>query len=497
MNLTINIESIDRTSDIDLRTFKIEDKINDKVNTLYCEIRKYGSLTFSPTIGDEIEVLDGVDRIFSGIILKVEEELEKGNTQRFKTRAVDYTHELDRELVVERYSEKTVNYIIDDILTNYASGFTDTNVACAIEVESIAFDHITVSETFQKLAEATNYSWYVDYDKDIHFFEKNTELSPFGLTDTGGKHIFDSLKLKDDLSQVRNKVEIRGGEIEGDSRTEVLSGNGTRKTFVLGNKFASKPTITVGGGAQTVGIDWLDDEASFDCFWNFNEKYVRFKAGTIPPNVANNISITGIPLIPIIVQVQDDDSIATYGLYEFYRKDTSIKTKEEAKQYALAELEAYCDSVVEGSFNTYESGLRSGQTINIQSTIRGVDEDFLIQSVMLQMLSPTKGFWVVRIATLRTIGIIALLQRLLLSGRLEIKESENEVLYKYYIDERTINITEDISVHTDYEDYKAVGITELIRKDPFVVDWVLAPYYPTSDADKKRPLRLDISSYLY
>jgi len=84
-----------------------------------------------------------------------------------------------------------------------------------------------------------------------------------------------------------------------------------------------------------------------------------------------------------------------------------------------------------------------------------------------------------------------------LSGRLEIKESENEVLYKYYIDERTINITEDISVHTDYEDYKAVGITELIRKDPFAVDWVLAPYYPTSDADKKRPLRLDISSYLY
>ncbi len=40
---------------------------------------------------------------------------------------------------------------------------------------------------------------------------------------------------------MRNRVFIRGGEIEGNSRTENFDGNGTKLTFALGHKFSGKP----------------------------------------------------------------------------------------------------------------------------------------------------------------------------------------------------------------------------------------------------------------
>lgn len=479
MNLTIRINSVDRTNEIRWESFKITDNINEKVNECFFETKKYGAKVWKPVVGNEIEVLDGIVRIFAGTVLEVGDEMDGSKIQQFKAKAVDWTHFLDRQLVVERYNDKTVNQIVAGILTKYAPGFTGNDVNCPIMIKSIAFNHLTISQSLQKMSELVNYSWYVDYNKNIHFFDKNSKLTPFNLTDTNGNYIFESLVLKNDLSQLRNKIKVRGGEIRGSIRTETFDGDGFKKIFVLANKFAILPTVRVGGVARTVGVEYLDRDTDFDCFWNFNEKYIRFKDTTIPPSGTNNIEATGIPLIPIIAQVQDDDSITKYGVFEFYKKDSSIKSLEEAKQHAVAELEAYGKSVVEGGFETYKSGLRSGQLINIQSDFREINESFLVQSVKMSMIGFDKGIWRVELATLRTIGIITFLQRLLLIGQIEIREEENEVIYKFYIDHQTIHIT------------------ELFRKNPWTAVWVLAPYFPVNDDDPMRPGNLDVSMYLY
>ena len=497
MDIVVKVEGVDRNNYIDWQSFQKDDILNAQVDTLQFSTIKHSTKTWKPAVGDEVEVLDGTDIIFAGVLITVEETI-KGALLKYRVKCKDWTHYLDRKLVTERYESKTVNEIIADINTNYLDGFTVTNVDCGIEIDSIAFNKISVSKCIELLAKQVNYSWYVDYEKDIHFFTKNKELSEFNLTDDNGKYIFDSLKIKDDLSQMRNRVIIRGGDMEGNSRTENFVGDGTKKTFALGHKFEGTPTVTVNGVAQTVGIDFLDEDTDYDCLWNYNEKYVRFVTA---PGDTLAIVISGIPLIPIIVQVEDAESIVEFGEYEFSKVDKTIKTKEEAKQYAISQIEAYAATIQEGSFQTYDSGLRSGQLINIQSTVRDIDEDFLIQKVSLKMRTPVDGIWTVTLATLRTMGIIEFLQELLLAQDKQITIDEDAVLEKYYMDYQDLQITEDIQLKTKYEDFQDLQITEDIQKDPFgagvAPDFVLAPYTPTGQTDKKREALVGISFYVY
>lgn len=497
MDLIIKVNNIDRSNYISWDSFRKDDILNSQADSLSFETKQYGDKNWRPETGDEVEVFDGLEKIFGGIVIKAEIR-NQALLLRYSVSVKDWTHDLDREQVIDKFENTTIEEIIDYINTNYLSGFTINHVSCPIVVSSVAFNRLPISKCLQQLAEQVNYNWYVDYDKDIHFFAKNSEPAPFNLSDDGGNYIFSSLKIKDDISQLRNRVFIRGGEMEGNQRTETFIGDGTKLTFPLGHKFAKMPTVTIGGVTKTVGKDFLDKDEDFDCLWDYNQKYVRF---VVAPANGSAIAVAGIPLIPIIVQVQDDASISKYGVYEFSKIDTTISSKDQAKQYAIAQMEAYANKVQEAEFSTYQNGLRSGQIINIQSDIRGINENFIIQRVSLSMRGQHDGLWNVQLATLRTMGIIDFLQKLILSQDKKIKIAENEVLEKYYTDNQTVKVTEEITLKVKEQDYQTVEVEESIEKDPFgdgvPPNFVLAPHFPDGHDDPDREMRLDISSYLY
>jgi hypothetical protein len=442
MNITLKINGTDRTSKVVWNTLQMTDVLNERVDTLSFAINKHAGSTYAPTVGDTVELLD-TTTVYKGLVLSVRKVTDGHAVVRYEVDCVDNTHYLNRVLVAETYTSTTINDIIDDIVTNYAPTFTTTNVDADVAVETITFNRISVTEALQKLAKLSNYSWYVDYNKDIHFFEKSTEPAPFNISDTSNNYIYDSLEIGEDISQLRNKVFIRGGEAEGDPRTESFNGDGAKKFFKLSNKFASLPTITVGGVSQAVGVDFLDDEADFDVLWNFNETYIKFT--TAPGAGTNNVEVTGIPLYDILVQVEDTASIATYGVSEFARTDTTITSKEEAKAFAIAELEAYGAKISEGSFTTYTSGLRSGQVITVNSTQRGVNEDFLIQRVSFSMVSKNTGMYRVELATLKTITLIDFLINQLRQSGEQIKDTENILLQKFAQFDESITLADSLT----------------------------------------------------
>lgn len=421
--ITVTIGGVDRTSLVE--TISITDNINSQVDSCDFSIQKAPGDTYVPELNDEIIVTRAGVRIFGGILTSIKDELSGANTLRFKVTATDFTFQLNRKQAVERYEGETIEFIIDDLVTKYAPDFTVTNVMASIVVNSIAFNRITLSECFRKLSELVNYNWYVDYNKDIHFMPANGEPAPFDAID--GNYIRDSLTVTKNLSQIRNRVTVVGGEVPSPTRTVLHAGNGSTTTFATQYKFATKPTVLVGGIAKTVGLDFLDLDASFQCMWDFNQKYIRFTAGNVPadPGAGTNIEITGEPLLPILVNIPDSASIAEYGEYEFSIADKNINTDDQAIERALAELKAYAGTISEGQFSTYKPGLRSGQVIRVTDSLRGLDEDFVIQKVGYSYLSPDTtfdGVWTVTLATLKTIGIITVLQKLLLKEDLTMDE---------------------------------------------------------------------------
>lgn len=432
MAFTVTIEGSDRTSSIVFNSLKKQDHLNQQVDMLTFKVRKYGALTFVPALGDEVDVdKDGIT-IFGGVVVRIEEALKSKAILEYTVQCNDYSQFLKRELVTERYENTTVAAIISDIIANYTTdGFTTGNVAGGQAIESISFNRLSVADSLQKLAVAISYVWYVDYDMDIHFFPKNTEEGA-NLTDSSQNYIYESLEITEDLTQLRNSVTVQGGEATSAStRTEQFDGNGTRTHFVLANKYASTPTVVVDGLGQTVGIDFLDDDASFDCMWNFNEKYLRFTAGNTPGAGTNNVVVTGLYLFPIVVRVPAPASVAEFGTYEFAITDRSIKSQDEAIKRALAELETYQNELYDGSFRTYTDGFRSGQIININSTQRGKVIDVLIQSVTATMRDPTGTTleYSVRFATMKSVGIIEYLQNQLRSK--EVIVDDDETLLNY------------------------------------------------------------------
>jgi hypothetical protein len=480
--LEIKIDTIDRTSIIEFGSIAKKDIINQQVDSLSFIIIYHPGQTFRPDNNSVVVMKDGATTVFAGRISAVTKSNLANGSVEYKVQCKDYSIELDRLLVNEQYVNTSVEDVIADILTNYAPTFTDVNVNCAINVEKISFARVTVTDAIQRLAEMSSYSWYVDYLKDIHFFEKNTEPAPFNLADNDGNYITESLELSEDFSQLRNRVFIKGGEIEGTARSELFNGDAAKKQFKLSNKFAHLPTVTVGGGVKTVGLDYIDDELSFDCFWDYNQQYIRFKDTTIPGAGTNNIVVTGIPLYNLVVQVEDPVSQLQYGVYEFAKEDKTILSRDVAVAMARTELLAYKDGLIEGSFQTYTAGLRSGQVITINSTLMGVNETFLIQNVSYKQITKTDGIWSVELATLRTTNIIDFLIGLLKSGSKLISEAGEIVLEKTVFPLETITTADviDVEMTENIQDEESDIHEDLtVQALNYDVEFVLGPQIPS------------------
>lgn len=491
--ITIKLDGVDRSTIIEFGSVNKTDAINQQTDTLAFVIYYHAGQTFRPEAGSEVEMYSGAEKIFGGKVYSVEKEYTEDNRVKYSVKCKDYSYDLARFLVVETYENMTVEAIIAAVIDDYTTGFTYVNTHCTLDVVKVTFNRITVVEVLNRLAEMTGFSWYPDYDKDIHFLEKNSEPATFNIDEFDGNFIPESLKASNNLSQIRNRVFIQGGEIEGEVRTELINGDNAKKQFKLSNKFAKTPTVEVGGVAKNVGIDYINDEDAFDCFWDYNQQYIRFKDSTIPPSGTNNISVTGIPLYNLTVEVEEPVSIAQYGVFEYSKTDKTIKSREAAISMAKAELEAYNAGLIEGSFTTYTPGLRSGQIINVKSTVLGIDEDFLIQRVGFKMKSINDYEWNVQLATLRTVGIVDFLIGLLKSGDRVIEDTGNTVLEKTVYPKETIKFGDAIGINTDDIPTPEViefGDVATVQPLDYEIEFVLAPL--GAPVGNKRVFMMDV-----
>lgn len=443
---TVLIDGVDRTQQIRFDSLSINNIINQRVDTCSFRLKYKG---WRPQVTDEIVIEDdNGDRIFGGYLVRVNEQQHSLGLM-YQIECKDYTQDFNRLLVLERYRNVTVDYILNDLLAKYAPGFTLESPAITTVVKSITFNRITLTQAIEKLAGRLNNYWYIDYYKGLHFFASSGESAPFGITDTTNA-IKDTLELEKDVSQLRNKIYIKGGEEEGNELTETHTAptNDQDRLYIrLANKFASMPVVTVDGLPITVGVENLDDETAFDAMWSYQQKYIRFKDTTIPDAGAIE-EVTGIPLYPILITRSNAASITEYGKQEFAIIDPSIRSREEALQLGNAQLKAHKDGIKEGSFATYEPGLVAGMRININSVLRDIDEDYVVQSVKTKIVQ-TQVTYFVEIATAKTLGIIEFLQGLLLKEQVD--DGDVETLIDLVEFDDGFSVTDDEPVFTSID----------------------------------------------
>ena len=204
-----------------------------------------------------------------------------------------------------------------------------------------------------------------------------------------------------DYSQLRNRVIVRGGYELSTSFTETFRADGSQRIFPLSWKPHNVSNLTVGGVNKTYAVEFLnDDDGTYNYFWNYSEKHLKssdFITNPEPtPAAGTEIALTYQFEVPILVQVDDDQSQRAVGaleggsgIYETIIKDTSILSRADARNRGISEIQSFGNPLINGHFVTYNEGFQSGQTINMDvSDYSRYTGDYVVQHVVISHRAP-------------------------------------------------------------------------------------------------------------
>jgi hypothetical protein len=387
MAITIKINSIDRTANIDARSLSIVDELGS-ANTASFEFI-CNDVSDAPVTGQDILIEEGSNKLFAGRVLSKDETFYPPNQLKYRVECIDYSRDLNKKLVVESYLDELSGNIIKDIIDKYTSGITYTNVADGLTITRIAFDYITVAEAIQQIADASGYYWYVDYDKDLHFFAKTDKPASFQLDDD--QDYYKELIINTDISQLRNRIYVKSSKYETSDFTEKFIADGVVEEWGITYEPnpLPHPTAKLNDVAKTVGWDGVDNPAEYDFMLNATTKILT--PGTLTTISADDeIIISYGADEPIMIKWDDEESIEAVkaieggdGIFEHCIVNNDIDSKDWAIDIAKADLLENANPVIHGTFITNQSDVRSGQIITLDSTKRGITQNFLIQQVEL------------------------------------------------------------------------------------------------------------------
>lgn len=441
------IAGTDRYSDLIANTLQAEQILTQAVDS--CSFRVRGD---QPEEGREVRVEDdALGRLFGGIIDKVQfvDYSPDKTTKVWQVDCQDWTYQLDRKLVVETYQNMAADLIAKDIITKYGGGIFTTNhvQTGAPVVEYIVFDYKRPSECLKELAEYVAWDWFVDYNKDIWFFDPKAQNQPAPISLEPGGY-FRNVKHSIETTGLRNRVYVRGGTMLSDPWTYEVKADGAARAWALPHK-PHDISLTVGGVAKTVGVENLHNEADYNYMMNFQEKYVRASAQTATPAAGTTLAFAykyDIDVITMVEDIASQQAIAAVqggdGVYEHSIVDDSLTTIDAAEAAGLADLREHANPRVKGSFETEVPGWTPGQLVTINLPDRGITGTFLVQKVTITPATPE--LWTYRVEYGgRLLGIADWLQALWKAQQKK-KLNETALLHKFAYGAETAKVTDEV-----------------------------------------------------
>lgn len=460
MALVLKIAGTDRSASVNWRSLSKTEVLSKEVDQMQFVISKTSGTKYIPTAGQEVTLEEDAVKIFGGVIVEIKEYVEGGILLGYDIRCKDYSHYLDRKLARKSYENTEAGDIVADLITTYTSGFTTTNVPATSPIITTAkFNYEQITRAITKIADTIGWDWYVDYDKDIHFFNAETQTAPFDITDTNDKALWDTIDLNQSILQLRNVVFVRGGEY----KSTILEANAIdtyeaqtgQNTFPLAYKYADI-YVEKNGVVQTIGIDNIDNPASFNVLYNFQEKFITFTSAL---SAGDDIVVYGEAYIPVIAQARDTVSIAAYGEYQTVIIDKNITSIEEALDRARAELLKYASSAYEMTFKTRATGLRVGQRINVTlSTNRSITKTLKINRITGKAISGSAMEYTVALVSSGQITFQDILVELLERQKQQVEINPNEVIQSLELLLDSLAVTDSAPVvTTDSPPYTYAG----------------------------------------
>ena len=262
--ITYTIWWQDLSDEVVRGSLKILEKATDSVNICRFDMLVNWTTGNKPLRWQKVLVVSDWSKIFNGFIeMTTEWELNKWDWLQYEVECIDYTKAMQHRLVVESFTGQTVKTIVDTLINDYIGtgfGITTTNVVTWPTIDSIQFNYLTVQRCLQKIAQNAQMEWYIDYEKDVHMFNRSDESAPESLTDSSDN--FYNLTLEVDTSQLRNSVVVRWSTYPSNNFSQTIKADGTAREWLLARKPKAWVSLTVDWVYKDVGVDPLMEETA-------------------------------------------------------------------------------------------------------------------------------------------------------------------------------------------------------------------------------------------
>ena len=274
INVTIDGVAIPQVVEDSVR---IESIIGQVVDTCDLTIYDKEATINVPTLKDIVITRVGTsERLFAGLVAMISGR-PHGPTRYWDLSCQDYTVLLDRTLVIQSYA---ANFQYDGLIGDKAL------IASAFEVDAVGafgtsvrseidgriaveqglpvlsqqeFRYSTLREVVSQLAQYVGYDFYVDYEKRLHYYYRETNLAPYELTDgipSAQALNYRKAVWKRDGTRLVNTFALFGDRLLSDPQAFILEADGATLEFDLSfDTIRTNFPLLPEPGQRTVRVD--------------------------------------------------------------------------------------------------------------------------------------------------------------------------------------------------------------------------------------------------
>lgn len=321
--------------------------------------------------------------LFAGLLTDPKFVFLSATLAEYQLNCRDFTYYADSRLVSASYLNKTVKYMITDLVNNHPGSDAPTGLTADPDmpdgpvVNAVQFDHVSLSDAIDQLSQLaswqSDYAFWVGYDLIVHWGnEADATVSGVTVTDTvtaapttKKAHIDKSQQFgyEWDGTTLRNSCTVRGASKKS-VQTDSWGGDGTTTAFPLSFDLdqAGSITLTVAGVAKTVAVtsDPSSATTQFALYQAPNGQWFVMKGTAAVPTAGQAIVLTYTANIPITARYTNGESTSQYdgpngGVYEIFLADNTLLTSQVAYSRARSEVQQFGDVQERFTFSISEN----------------------------------------------------------------------------------------------------------------------------------------------
>jgi hypothetical protein len=363
-------------------SLSIETRIEERSTASFTVIDLDNEYEFSE--GFPVELYNNSDvRLFGGQVDSVR-SYRVGDGRFHEISCADYHYLADKRRAAVSYTDKTAGYIVADLWNTYLvpEEVLSGEIQEGPLIKEMVVNYARVSDALDVLAEKAGFIWYIDENKALYFIDRATNAAPWNFTNLKATN---TPTLTNGNPQYRNRQYVIGTSIT-EEQVELFTGDGETKSFTVGYPIALVPTITIGELPASVGIKGVEVDKDF--YWAKGDSIIT---SDIAPDMGLVVQVLYQGTYPVVVLSSDPGAILAKadiersgtGYVEDIADDAGTTSVDAAWELAASRLQKYCRDSRRFDYQTETTGLFPGQLQHVTYPLLGLDDDFLIESVLI------------------------------------------------------------------------------------------------------------------